>query len=124
MAKDTAGDIGGYAQLLAELGRVTVAVKVARIKQVWEPRRFERPGKADLVTQGFRIEGAGDATSGSFLLDCEIRGEDLVRAASDALVEGQGVALRGQLVIRPRRGRDERLVPTAKVIVSELHREW
>lgn len=120
MAKDTS-DI---ATLLAELGRVTVEIRAAKVKQVWESRRYERAGQADLVSRGFQIEGAGDQRSGTFLLTCEIEGEDAVNAAADALVKDRGVSLRGQLVVKPKRDREGRAVPTAKVLVSEVRREW
>lgn len=124
MAKDIAGELAPYAQLLAELGRVRVEIQAAKVKQVWEARRYERAGRADFVTQGFTIEGQGDERSGTFLLDCELRGEEQIKAAADVLVSDRGVGLRGQLVIRLRRDKTGAVNPSAKVIVSEVHREW
>lgn len=123
MAKD-GSDYAPLAQLLAELGRVAVEIKAAKIKQVWEPRRYERTGKPDFVSQGFTVEGQGDERSGTFLLDCEIRGEEQLAAAAEALAKDRGVSIRGQLVIRPRKDKAGALTPSAKVIVSEVRREW
>lgn len=124
MAKD-AGDYANLGQLLAELGRLTVEAKAAKVKRVYEPRRYERAGKADLVSQGFTIEGAGDASRGSFLIDCELRGEEQIAASADALVVDRGISLKGLLVIsRTADKRDGTLKDRAKLIVSELRREW
>lgn len=99
--------------------------KAAKVKRVYEPRRYERAGKADLVTLGFTIEGAGDASRGSFLIECELRGEEQITAAADALVVDRGVSLKGVLVItRTADKRDGTLKDRAKLVVSELRREW
>ena len=125
MARDGGTDLASFAQLLAELGRVAVEVKAAKVKQVYVPRRYEREGKAPLVTQGFTIEGQGDENSGTFLLTCELRGEERIAAAAETLAPDRGISVRGQLVIRQRRdAKTGAVAPAAKVLVSEVRREW
>ena len=125
MAKGDTGDYANLGQLLAELGRLTVETKAAKVKRVYEPRRYERAGQADFVTQGFSIEGAGDASRGSFLISCELRGEEQIAAAADALVVDRGISLKGTLVVtRTVDKLNGALKDRAKLVVSELRREW
>lgn len=102
-----------------------VEIKAAKVKQVYEVRRYEREGKEPLVVQGFTVEAQGDDHSGTFMLNCELRGEDRIKAAAETLSHDNGVSLRGQLVIRQRRDATTGAVsPSAKVLVSEVRREW
>lgn len=95
------------------------------MKRVYEPRRYERAGQPDFVSLGFSIEGAGDGSRGSFLIDCELRGEAQITAAADALVADRGVSLKGILVVsKTADKRDGTLKDRAKIVVSELRREW
>lgn len=118
------GDYANLAELLAELGRLTVEARAARVKRVYEVRRFERgDGKAPFVSQGFQIEGSGDR--GSFLINCELRGEEQIAAAADALVPDRGISLKGTLVVtKTADKRDGTMKDRSKLVVSELRREW